>query len=102
MPQPSQRQLERHIRASAADSANVVMTAHARQRMKQRHVTMPMLMEVLTRGVMARPPEPELRHIGLRCQMQRFVAGVNIAAVVYLVYPAPDLMVVTVIDIDGA
>lgn len=80
------------------------MTAHARQRMKQRHVTMPMPMpmEVLTRGVMARPPEPELRHTGLRCQMQRFVAGVNIAAVVYLEYPAPGLVVVTVIGIGGA
>ena len=63
---------------------------------------MPMLMEVLTRGVMTRPPEPELRHIGLRCQMPRFVAGVNVAAVVYVEYPTPTLVVVTVIDIDGA
>ncbi len=102
MTKPSQHQLERHIRASAADSANVVMTAHARLRMKQRHVTMPMLMEVLTRGMMARPPEPELRHPGLRCQMRRFVAGVNVAAVVYVEYPTPTLVVVTVIDIDGA
>ena len=54
---------------------------------------MPMLMEVLTRGVMARPPEPELRHTGLRCQMQRFVAGVNVAVVVYVEHPAPDLVV---------
>ena len=63
---------------------------------------MPMLMEVLTRGVMARPPEPELRHTGLCCQMQHFVAGVTVAAVVYVEYPATNLVVVTVIDIDGA
>ncbi len=99
---PSQRQLEKHIRLSAADSAHVVLTNHARLRMNQRRITMPMLMEALQRGVLTRPPEPEARRPGLRCQMQHFVAGVNLAAVVYVEYPAPELVVVTVIDVGGA
>lgn len=63
---------------------------------------MPMLMEALQRGVLAGPPEPELRQPGLRCQMQRFVAGMNVAAVVYVEYPAPALVVVMVIDVSRA
>ena len=101
MSEPSQHQLEKHIRISAADSANVVLVRHAITRMRQRRITMPMLMEVLTRGTMARPPEPEMRRTGLRCQMQHFVAGVNVAAVVYVEYPAPKLVLVTVIDVNG-
>ena len=101
MPDPSQRQLERHIRASAGDSANVVLTAHARQRMRQRQVTLPMLLETLKRGVLARPPEPDMKHPGLLCRMRHFVAGVNVAAAVYVEYPSPLLVVVTVIDVNG-
>ena len=33
------------------------------------------------------------------CRMQRLVAGVNVAVVVYVEHPAPDLTVVTVIDV---
>ena len=98
MPEPSDRQLERHIRSSAADSANVVLTVHARQRMKKRRITWPMVMETLTRGKLARPPEPDMRHSGVKCEMRHFVAGMNVAAVVYVEYPQPGLIVVTVID----
>jgi hypothetical protein len=31
--------------------------------------------------------------------MQRFVAGMQVAVVVYVEYPSPDLVAVTVIDI---
>lgn len=101
MPDPSMRQIERHIRASAADSANVVLTDHARLRMRQRHVSLAMVMETLRRGALARPPEPDMRHPGLKCEMRRYVAGVNVAAVVYVEHPASRLIVVTVIDIEG-
>ncbi len=102
MVNPSQRQIERYIRNSAADSANVVLTQHARLRMRQRHVSLAMVLETLRRGTMARPPEPDMRHPGLKCEMRRFVAGVNVAVVVYVEHPAPRLVVVTVIDIEGA
>ena len=101
MPTPSQRQLERHIRASAENSSCLVLTKHARQRMRQRRVSLPMLVETLQRGTLVRPPEPDMKHPGVLCRMERFVAGVNVAAVVYVEFPAPTLVVVTVIDLDG-
>ena len=99
MGSPSDRQLERHIRQSAKDSKNVVYTTHARTRMRQRHVNDPMVLEVLQLGSFALPPEPDMKHPGLLCRMQRFVAGVQVAVVVYAEYPATDLVVVTVIDV---
>jgi len=48
---------------------------------------------------MAPKPEPDMRHTGLKCRMQRYVAGVQVAVVVYVEYPASDLVVVTVIDV---
>ena len=44
-------------------------------------------------------PTPDMRHTGLKCRMQRYVAGVQVAVVVYVEYPATDLVVVTVIDV---
>jgi len=96
---PSDRQLERHIRQSAKDSTHVVYTTHARTRMRQRHVNDPMVLEVLRLGSFPQPPEPDMKHQGLLCRMQRFVAGVQVAVVVYVEYPATDLVVVTVIDV---
>ena len=48
---------------------------------------------------MAANPEPDMNHTGLKCRMQRYVAGVQVAVVVYVEYPATDLVVVTVIDV---
>ena len=96
---PSQRQLEKHIRASAARSSNDLLTTHAKQRMKARHINDPMVMDVLRSGRLALPPEPDMKHPGLMCRMQRLVAGVNVAVVVYVEHPAPNLTVVTVIDV---
>ena len=99
MGNPSDRQLERHIRQSAKDSTHVVYTTHARKRMRQRHVNDPMVLEVLRLGSFPQPPEPDMKHPGLLCRMQRFVAGMQVAVVVYVEYPATDLVVVTVIDV---
>lgn len=40
-----------------------------------------------------------MKHPGLMCRMQRLVAGVHVAVVVYVEYPEPGLTVVTVIDV---
>ena len=101
MNQPSHRQFERHIRKSAADSAHVAWTVHAELRMRQRKINKAMALEVLRQGVMTRPPEPEIAFPGLKCRIERFVAGVQVAVVVYVEYPAPELTVVTVIDVNG-
>ena len=99
MAAPSNRQIEKHIQQSSENSANVTFTHHARQRMRQWHVNDPMVMQVLRMGRLALPPEPDMRHPGLKCRMQRFVAGMQVAIVVYVEYPAPELTIVTVIDI---
>ena len=96
---PSERQLEKHIQVSAKDSSHVAFTLHARERMRQRYVNDPMVLEVLRFGRMSTPPEPDIKHVGVKCRMQRFVAGMQVAVVVYLEYPSPDLLLVTVIDV---
>jgi len=96
---PSDRQLEKHVKHCAVDSAHVVFTDHARQRMRQRYVNDPMVLDVLRNGVMAPKPESDIKHTGVKCRMQRYVAGVQVAVVVYVEYPATDLVVVTVIDV---
>ncbi|MEE1652902.1 DUF4258 domain-containing protein [Brachymonas sp. G13] len=99
MRQPSIHQLEKHIRKMAADSSNVLITRHAEVRMWGRKINRPMVFDVLLKGKIAMPPEPDIRHGGLNCRMGRYVAGMNVAVVVHVEYPEPDLIVVTVIDI---
>ena len=99
MASPSIRQLEKHIRQGAKDSFNVTFTHHARLKMRQRLVNDLMAMEVLRQGNLALPPEPDMKHAGLVCRMQRFVAGMQVAVVVPVEHPAPALTVVTVIDV---
>jgi len=67
--------------------------------MRKRYVNDLMVMEVLRFGNLALPPEPDMKHPGQVCRMQRFVAGIQVAVVVHVEYPAPDLTIVTVIDI---
>lgn len=99
MADPSISQLEKHIRRMAADSANVVFTGHAEKQMRKRHVNRSMAFDVLLKGKIAIQPEPDIKHAGLNCRMVRYVAGMNVAVVVNVEYPAPDLVIVTVIDI---
>ena len=61
-----------------------------------------MALEVLRSGVLAQPPEPDIRHAGIKCRMERYVAGVQVAVVVSVDHPAPELVVITVIDVTGA
>jgi hypothetical protein len=37
----------------------------------------------------------------MKCRMERFVAGFQVAVIVSVEYPSPDLVVVTVIDVKG-
>lgn len=99
MAQPSNHQLERHIRHSATDSFNVAFAKHAWSQMRVRQVNRPMVMEVLRMGRMYREPEPDIRFEGLKCRMEHFVSGMNVAVVVAVEYPEPGLTVLTVIDI---
>lgn len=99
MSQPSIHQLERLIRDSAADSHHIAFTKHASRRMRQRGITRIMVLEALRMGCIKLTPEPDMKFPGLKCRMQRLVSGVLVGAVVYVEYPAPDLTIVTVIDL---
>lgn len=68
--------------------------------MRARHVNRAMVMEVLRMERMYySQPEPDIRFAGLKCRMEQFVSGMNVAVVVAVEYPEPGLTVVTVIDI---
>ena len=97
--QPSKRQLEKHIRVCAAVSANIVFVGHARDRMRQRKINDPMVLETLRKGVIVNEPEPDLRASGLRCVMERYVSGVNVGVAVLVDHPAPHLTVITVMEV---
>jgi hypothetical protein len=98
---PSQRQLERHIRACAQDTANVhIKRKHTVTRMNERGVTRTMVYEVLRQRVIDMTPEPDPKFPGVRCRMRRYVSGKDVGVVVYVDHPGPDLVVITVIDID--
>lgn len=99
MAAPSIHQLEKFIRSASEDSFNVGFTKHAEKRMRERYVTRSMVMEALRMGCILMTPEPDMRHPGLKCRMERLVAGVVVGAVVYVDHPAPDLTVVTVMDL---
>jgi hypothetical protein len=97
---PSKPQLERHIRTSALDTANVAFTHHARQRMRTRMATPAVVYEVLQQGKLYLEPEPDAKvpH-ALICRMQRYVSGAHWAVCVSVEFPAPGLLVITVIDL---
>lgn len=92
----SVQQLQRHIRTTAAHSELVVLLPHAKKRMHLRKVTVNEVLDVLRRGVIHRPPEPNLAKGSLECRMERYVAGRDCAVVVALADENPNLLVVTV------
>lgn len=96
----SSPQLQRLIRERSGDPACVFLTAHCKLRMKQRHVTLPLLMDVLRNGSIRRNPEPDLRRGSLVCRMEYFVAGRELAAAVALSDEDPGVLVVTIIDLE--
>jgi hypothetical protein len=95
----SRAQLQRHVRKAATQTINVTITHHASLRMRERHITNAMLFDVLKGGVIKKEPEPDIRHSGIKCQMERYSAGMNIAAVVNIEFPSDGLIVITVYEI---
>lgn len=95
----SRAQLQRHIRIAATQTINVTITHHAQVRMRQRHITNAMLFDVLKSGVIKSEPEPDMRHSGMKCQMERYSAGMNIAVIVNVEIPSEGLIVITVYEI---
>jgi hypothetical protein len=67
--------------------------------MRLRKINDPMVLETLRKGVINHEPEPDMKADGLRCVMERYVAGVHVGVVVLVDHPAPDLLVITVMEV---
>ena len=99
---PSAHQLQRHIRTCALDTACVFLTKHAQERMQERGATLAMVYEVLQSGVLTGIPEPSIASPGVVCKWRGCVGGEKWVACVAVEYPEPDLVVVTVYEVEGA
>ncbi len=49
-----------------------------------------MVLEALRMGRFGLPYEPDMKHPGIVCRMQRFVAGQEVAVVLYVEHPQTD------------
>lgn len=92
----SNLQLQAHVRRNAKDSARVVFTFHALERMSERSVSDREVHDCLRLGVIERPPRRDGHRGTLLCTMEHFGAGRNLAVVVALDEEDPNLLVVTV------
>ena len=63
--------------------------------MKERHLTREVVLAVLRRGRLHRPPEYNSSKGSLECRMEHFAVGMDIAAVVAVSDDDPDLVVIT-------
>lgn len=100
MPKISKKQLEDHIREAAKESINVSITIHASARMNERGINRLMVFDVLRNGTIRRIPEPDIRHTGMKCQVERYVSGMNVAVVVNVDIPSDGLIVITVFEVN--
>lgn len=91
----SKTQLQRLIQARSKDTANVVVTAHAKQQMAKRKIASPSLFKCLREGSILRQPEPNPAHGTLECRIERMCSGKEIGIVVALSDDDPRLVVVT-------
>lgn len=96
----SQAQLARHIRAVAKNTLSVVFTRHASVQMARRRISTPEVYTCLREGSIRRVPEPNAQKGSLECRMERYVAGRELAVVVALCDEDPDVLVVTVFNVD--
>lgn len=91
----SRAQLQAHIRAVAAESGRVLFTDHALVRMKQRHLTREVVVNVLRKGRLRWPVEHNRAKGNLECRMELFAVGRDIAVVAAVSDEDPDLVVIT-------
>jgi hypothetical protein len=95
----SKKQIEQQIRERALNTANILLTDHARTRMRKRRITLAMVYHALRKGILVREPEPNLRYGTLECRMERYVEGREIGVLVAFEIDAAGLPVITVMDI---
>lgn len=92
----SKPQLAKRIRNAAKVTANIVITGHAKQQMKNRKVVVATLYECLRFGQILREPEENVKLGTLECRMERYCAGCQCTVIVALDDLNPNLICVTV------
>jgi hypothetical protein len=101
MSKRSKSQLEQHIRQVVKDdTARIVFMHHARIRMKERRITMPMALDCLRSGRILLTPEPNILYGTTECRMQHYSAGRHIGLVVAVSETDPGLIIVTAMNIE--
>ena len=97
---PRKIALEKLIQSLAKDSKRISFTFHCLSRMKERQITRMLVFEVLQKGLIKREPEIDMVTGYLKCRMERFVAGRELAIVVAVESDSATRgVVVTAIDI---
>ena len=84
----------RAIRALAADPARVVVTNHARLRMRQRWISFETVLAALRRGAVIDDPSRDLRG-NWTCRVHRFAAGLELTLAVAIQWET-QVLVITV------
>jgi len=90
-------ELSKHIRKAAKDTSKIIITDHAKLRMRQRKVVYQEVIHCMRNGRLLAPAEPG--NAGdLVCSMNCYGSSRNIQVCVALSDENPRLIVVTVID----
>jgi hypothetical protein len=97
---PRKIALEKLLKEIAKDSKRIHFTFHCLSRMKERGITRALVFEVLHRGLVKREPETDMNTGYLKCRVERFVAGRELAIIVALENDsATKGIVITAIDV---
>lgn len=92
----SNRDWERWIRQIAQDTAHVRWSFHAKQQMRKRGISVPVVLDVLRHGSVNRTPEVNIKTGCAECKMERYSAGHHIGIIIALEQEkAPSCLVVT-------
>ena len=92
--------LEKLIQEISKDSKCISFTFHCLSRMKERQITRMLVFEVLRNGLIKREPELDIATGHLKCRLEKFVAGRELAIIVAMENTfATKGVVITAIDV---
>ena len=91
--------MKRRIAKLAQDSAKVIVTHHAKKRMRQRRVLLTQVLEVLLRGAVIEPAHQNI-HGNWQCTLVKVVAGdrIRVAAALAVDEEGEAVIVITVMN----
>ena len=96
--QMTDRLLMRRIAEAAEDSSRVILTDHAKKRMRKRRVLLPQVLHVLKHGTIAEPAHQDVRG-NWKCTLQGLFAGDRIkVSAVLLEENGTQVLVITVMN----